>query len=264
MAHRQRVKGLRPPSDGFTLVETLISIAVLALVIVVSTMTIMSATRTNRIMAMQSVAGDWMRLKAEEVHAIAGDSARRGKVSAQAVLFHYGAGGHAKLDGSAPDDMLPLGPNGAQMSKAHLDAYGRRLICRFSLPVPGNESGLFNGVNAGVGGPMIPDLRAVGQLVFYLDETKVPAGNPQGVVWQDRGLGDTVKQAGFDMNRDGEITSRDKAPTPSDFREPRRFGILQLPVDIIVTYYDDETHERVLFERVQRVVITGNRFDKKL
>lgn len=195
---------------------------------------------------------------------IARDSARRGKVAAQAVLFHYGAGGYAKLDGADPDDRLPLGPNGALVPKAHLDVEGRRLVCRFSLPVPGGENGLSAGVDAGIAGSQAPDLQAVGEVVLYLDETLVPAGNPQGVVWRDRGLGDSVRLAGFDMNRDGEVTPRETMPAPADFREPRRFGILQLPVDINVTYFDDETHERVLFTRTQRIVITGNNLDKKL
>lgn len=263
MAHVHRIQRASR-SAGFTLVETVFSIGILALVIIVSNMAIMSATRLNRTMAMQAIAEDWMRLKAEEVQAIARDSARRGKVAAQAVLFHYGAGGYAALDSSSPSDTLPLGPGGTQIPKAYLDSEGKRLICHFSLPIPGGESGLFAGINAGIAGPMVPDRRAVGRMVFYLDETLVPAGNADGTVWRDRGLGDAVHSAGFDMNRDGALTPRESMPAPADFREPRRFGILQLPVDISVVYFDDDTHKRVLFDRAQRIVITGNNFDKKL
>lgn len=263
MAHVQRARRSQR-SSGFTLVETVISIALLALVIIVSNMAIMGATRLNRIMAMQAVAEDWLRLQAEEVHAIARDSARRGKVSAQAVLFHYGSGGYAALDGSSPHDTLPLGPGGSLIPKAYLDSEGKRLICHFALPVPGGESGLSAGLDAGIAGFMVPDTRAVGRMVFYLDETLVPAGNADGAVWRDRGTGGAVHHAGFDMNRDGELTPRASMPAPADFNEPRRFGILQLPVDITVTYYDDDSHARVLFDRGKRIVITGNNFDKKL
>jgi hypothetical protein len=101
---------------------------------------------------------------------------------------------------------------------------------------------------------------AVGTIRFYLDETSVAPPEGAEQIWRDLGDGTGGQAYGFDMNQDGEIGPPQASASMALLKNnPAALGIIQMPIDIVVTFFADETHKVEIYSQARRLVIAESR-----
>lgn len=233
---------------GITLIELVVSCAILAMAMLGTTKLLMAVILNNRMTALEIAASTAIRNQVEEILTVSRDDPAGVGNPTGAVLRYFST--------------LP----GAVVT-------ANSITCSFPVPLPGV-------VSRDAAGNTIATQEGIGTAVFYLAETLVPA---VGDNWSAEGANDYVWRdisanlsasaiagnpnlrpvsRGFDMNLDDKISNFDKkgvrkyqdlslsALSSSDF------DLLQLPVDITVTYFSDQAHTRTDYAAKRRMVVT--------
>jgi hypothetical protein len=156
----------------------------------------------------------------------------------------------ATIGGSGSDDLIPVGPNGANVQRLRWDGDNRGLVYTFEIPGPAEA----------ISGDASFQ-RGYGELLLYLNEEAVP------VDWSDLGdhAGDVPdgSESGYDINNDKTIANKLTASAKSALERGDFKGFkadvepLRLPVDITVRYFNDPAHSEPLYDSTRRSVYIG-------
>lgn len=262
-------------SRGFTLVETMIAVTILALVLM-AVSTLMAFLVSANVTTSSVVAStNSIRARGEEVMAAARDQfVEVGSAgNAKAALNYYGA--------KFKDQKIRFGdatrPEYDRSSLETRSGVGQVLVHRFGVPEIGEDSRVLSGPESSgappsvtgqgtaVGDQKMSD-RAVGEMVFYLEEEKVPPPPGAGYVWKDVRSDEFRVDEGFDLNRDGYIdefnslTGEPRQPvTEADLQNPGNLDIRQIPVDVTVTYYATPSLDKPLFTTTRRLIVLDDK-----
>lgn len=226
---------------GFTLIEVIISIGILATIMAYTLKLHMTMIQVNRVSSMVVDATNQVRTQGEEAVAAARESELATKYGlATAVLQHYASQFKGKT--------IEVG--GETLDAVSLSDDKKQMVYRFNLSQSElNDTDAFRSeqyreqYQAGVA--------RRGEMVFYLAEADVPPAPADvtgststlaNVIWRDLGAGTGSRAVGFDINRDGEIKSTIPAliNSVSDLTNAEKLAglnIRQLPVDVTIHYY---------------------------
>ena len=257
MALQKRIRmknGRRRVSGGFTLVEVVLSLGILTTAILGAMMAVYGNHRQNRLTVMEITARNVMRAQVEEIMSVATDAMSEAPPTgvakleaAQGILRYY-----------ASDEMRAetvVGPGGVDSAKVFFD--DGHLICLFSIPDAG-----FSGRESGENGTekqLLFNRRALGRMTLYLDETRVGPDDTATAMWNDLGTGTGGVTTGFDMDGDGAIRTPSFTASFSLLRDsPQDTGIKQLPIDIEVFFFDNESHDRLIYSTRRRMVAASS------
>lgn len=251
--------------SGFTMVEVMVSIAVLTMVLVAFLQVLMSVHHANAAITTSITASSAIRSQADEAMAAASENVKLFNNYARSLVNYYGTQ-VASIDSISGDDALPIRPNGVAIPKVALEDGNRVLVYRFVVPAPGSfsRSVVVSGGSAQQVGEVIPYDNGLGEMRIYLDESAVPLQGPLSSreplldTWNNEAVWNTIGSNKGD-GEDGNLVS-DSAISFSgraDFVNPPR-RLNRVFIDIVVTYYRDATHTHEVVADSRRIVITGS------
>ncbi len=234
---------------GFTLIEMMIAIAVVATVVIGLLYVIMRAHSTNTVLSAAMTANAAIRAQAEEAFGVATRNAtlnagasELGGSYARAFVAYYGS--LVTADGSAT---LPIGPDSHEPKRAELDDDGDILTYRFVVPEPGD----FNRKDETK--PIYYN-RGIGEMHIYLKESTIP--NIQGIFATETPISNaTAWETMSDANTDRGELSTDSIDS-ADLKKPPE-TLERVFADIVVTYYADPERTRQIFVNGRRILVTG-------
>lgn len=231
---------------GMTLLEVVMTMAVLGAVVVAGTGYVLSAHWRTQLAGVEITARNSMRLQLEELMAVATDNATKHEEAALAVLDYYANADFA--DGTL------TAPGGASVARVTVGE--GKLVYLFPIT---EAAASMRRPAAGTVKTAAPSGRAVGRMTMYLDETKVLPAPGVAEIWRDLGDGDGGLATGFDLNGNGEIEARNAGVTLSALRAGGvgQLGIAQLPIDVEVFFYNNDRHEVLVHSTSRRIVMTG-------
>lgn len=259
------VNKARVKYSGFTLIEVMLAMGIVAIVMAAFLQILMSVHRSNTAIAASITANSAIRSLADEALAVATENAHRFDGNfARAFVNHYGA--------SLPALDLPIGPNGSNVPRIRREFINNRLALTYTFAVP--EPGSFSRYvstqpwsNGAADGQLIPYQYGIGQMVIYLNESGMPAGNLDGslsseapavngggqpVMWITEGARNGEPGDGILQNAPGVVISG-----TADLVNPPQ-GLNRIFADITVTYFEDAAHTRTLAVNERRILIIGS------
>ncbi|MDR2392341.1 MAG: type II secretion system GspH family protein [Planctomycetota bacterium] len=229
-------KTFGPGAAGFTLLEIMIAMVVLVTVVTGAMYALMGSLQANRLTMMQILASSAIRAQTDEVYSVGiNDKYKMGDL-APAIISAY----VNEYEGQTLSRGLD--------AKNRIELRDNTLIYHF--PVRRERAVSRMSDAAAISRDIL------GEMVIYLDEAEVPPSEGADTIWHDLGQNAGASlERGFDMNRDGVITPLAVVPSIEDLRDPRGMGILQVPIDITVTVYD-QTGKQVIYSLTRRIVAT--------
>ena len=236
---------------GSTLLEVMLALAILTAAFLSTLLLVMSQNRTNRETAMEVAATNIIRQQAEEVMAVSRNTA--GLSATAAVVNYYGDPGRPAEFRSRVAFLLDSGIESSTPSIGNMNA----IIYTFPIATPGERRD-----NNGM---VVPDPKAAGRMIIYIDETRVPAvgGTTGGVIWEDMSRDSAEKRyEGLDLSRNGDIDNMNEGVRMNqyfglaDVQDSGLFNIKHLPIDISVTYFNDEDRTLQAYDIARRIVVT--------
>lgn len=272
-----RAHKTRRARAGLTLIELVLATGLLTVVLLYTMLALMSLVRLNRLTALEITATNAMRSQIEEVMTVARDNVGRDDITnqARAVIHYYGTefrnekialGPLSDYDYGFGDDVEEKDKDYINIDRVVLAGDGNKLTYYFGVPGPGDASRISN--DGELEGQVMSS-RGVGTMVIYLDEQSVPPAEEVdsnwAFMWKDLGVEKERIQKGFDMNRDGHIdnkridgTTREKITQAllndaEDFDE--EVDIVQVPIDITITYFTNETHTGQELSLTRRIIV---------
>lgn len=243
---------------GFTLLEVMLAMGIFSIVMVAFLQILMGVHRTNAALTASMTANSVIRSQADEALGAAVENAAAFGNYARSLVNFYGTQ-IAAVNSTADADSLPIGPNGAKVSRVTLENSGNELVYRFAVPEPGFYSRYLADTQTWSDGADAGDLvlytRGVGEMRIYLDESVMPRqGNLTSreelegyIIWE-------TKSKDGDAG-DGELTNEftgvaSLANPPESFT--RAFA------DITVIYYDDPAQTRTVSINTRRILVIGS------
>jgi hypothetical protein len=224
----------------------MIAMTLIAAAVIITLVGLIGLLQEDRTVEVQVTATGAIRSQTEEIVSVAADAKSMDSLAA-AVIQYYAT----TFD--RDNEKIPLGPDGAVLPRVELVDDNSKLLYRFPIRYPGDATRTSTG-------EFDVNRNAVGTITFYLDETAVKAPDDAAQVWQDLGDGSGGLASGFDMNQDGEITPQTAAISMALLKnDPMALGILQMPVDIRVMFYNDPRHTLLAYSQARRIVITESR-----
>lgn len=234
---------------GMTLIEVVLSLALLAALLTSTMMLLLGVVRQNRVIAMEITAGKAINEQLEELRSAGNDNAvaNNGFMS-QGVVAYYAD--------SFKSETIAVGPNQTPLPRVELDTAGGRLVYRFWVSPPGESRRFVSSDNRNFN----PSPLGLGEMSIYLQETSVHPIAGAAAIWEDIGGGETLAD-GFDMNQDGKITAWTTAPASLGEVASSRYldEFRQVPVDITVTYFSDASHRAQTYSVTRRAIVAGAR-----
>jgi type II secretory pathway component PulJ len=224
---------------GLTLVELVLATGILAAAIAASLAIMLSVVRLNRLTAVRVAA-----LQAVNRTANGLESASRRLQSDQSGAYEV-VRRYKDLIGSARNQ-IAVGPKGSYLARVEEDEKNGRLICRFTIPEPGEsiwpeEDRRFR-----------LSRRARVEMHIYLNEDRlnrqVLPPDPNEHVWTGLGKRPGPAGLGIDLNLNGRLDDN----LLHDYET-----IKQLVVDITAIFYEDESHIREAHRFSRRLLLAG-------
>lgn len=256
-----------------TLIEVMLAIGIFTTALLWSMSGIFGSIAANRAVSRELSGNLAVNAQTEEVQAVineatriaasstAGDLVELHGQKAQAVVKYYGTK-IATPGSTVGDNGIAVGPNGLVLPRVEIDNVIGALVYRFPVPAPGETSRTVL--------RSAPDVnrfamyrRGYGEMFIYLDETKIPTRKVEEPVSWGGIDGSPVEQAtvAFDLDSDGSIAAHNGGVfTEDDVANPHRIGagLKRVVIDIVVRYYNNESHAREVTTLERRMFVAGS------